>query len=87
MHTYYICTYVCTYVDAIHVRIQCNVYLFRSGCKDKNSSSKPTSVEMTKASSIQGLPTDLTYAEIAKPDAHTGPTQCYARMSALKVRV
>ena len=65
----------------VHIHIRCNFY-FRSGCKDKNSSSKSTSAKMA---SIQGSPTDLTYAKITKPDAHT--EQRYARMSALKVRV
>ena len=80
----YSCMYVLMCMHIVHIHIRCNFY-FRSGCKDENSSSKSTSAKIAEASSIQGSPTDLTYAKITKPDAHT--EQRYARMSALKVRV
>jgi len=45
----------------------------RGSCKEKHTSKESSHVEMTDVASIQGSPTELTYAETAKP--FNGATQ------------
>ena len=75
------------YSYIVHVYV---VYV-RGNRKDKKVSSKSANAEMTEAASIQGSPTEVTYAETAKAfngGTHTGPAvhYDYARTGAVKVR-
>ena len=68
----------------------CVVYV-RNSRKDKKVSSKSVYAEMTEAASIQGSPTEVTYAETTKVfngGTHTGPAlhYDYARTGVVKVR-
>ena len=67
------------------------VVYVRNSRKDKNISSKSADAEMTEAASIQGSPTEITYAETTKAfngGTHTGPAvhYDYARTGVVKVR-
>ena len=76
--------YVLLYINIVHTYV-------RNSCKDKKVSSKSADAEMTEAASIQGSPTEVTYAETTKAfneGTHTGPAvhYDYARTGAVKVR-
>ena len=67
------------------------VVYVRNSRKDKKVSSKSANAEMTEAASIQGSPTEITYAETTKAfngGTDTGPAlhYDYARTGAVKVR-
>ena len=67
------------------------MYTFIRSRKEKSTSSKSASLEMTEAASIQGSPTELT-SGTAKPfdgAAHTEPAlhYDYARTGPVSVRV
>ena len=63
----------------------------RNSRKDKKVSSKSANVEMTEAASIQGSPTEITYAETTKAfggDTHSASAiqYDYARTGPISVR-
>ena len=74
--------YVCSYIYVVYVR---------NSHKDKSISSKSAEAEMTEVASIQGSPTEVTYADTTKAfngGTHTGPAvhYDYASTGAVKVR-